>query len=1090
VTPQPKDSVRLWQDPVAIPTYVPPAPDKNPMFIEKRVYQGSSGRVYPNPITDRVSDTKTDVSWRAVHIENEFLYAMVLPDIGGRIHIGLDRTNNYEFFYRQHVIKPALVGLLGPWISGGVEFNWPQHHRPTTFMATDFTLESHADGSKTVWLSEHEPMNRMKGMHGVCLHPGKSFIELKVRLYNRTPLTQTFLWWANVAAKVHELYQSFFPPDVNYVADHAKRAMSLFPLCDGSYYGVDYAKRAAEGVPPDQLPSRFIPPGFYPPNDLSWYANISVPTSFMAMGSSEDFFGGYDFKADAGVVQIANHRISPGKKQWTWGNHDFGYAWDRELSDDSEPYIELMAGVFTDNQPDFSFLHPFETRTFNQFWYPIQKIGPAKHANLDAAVNIEQGRIGVAVTSIIEGARLLVTGPNGPILDRRVDLAPNSPLIESLELPHESIQLQLHSHDGRPIIEYTEQLRETRTHAPAPAIEPPMPRDVPTIERLYLIGQHIEQYRHATRLPELYWREGLRRDPEDARCNNAMGLWHLRRGEYSAAWGHFRMAVQALTRLNPNPNDGEPFYNLGLALRHLSDPEPAYDAFYKATWSYPWQSAAYFALAELDCRRQDWQTAHDHLDKSLSTNTPNLRAYILKAAVLLRLGQLHEAHKSIAKALALDPFATPDACRDDPQTYLDFALDYANAGLWPEAIALLAPKKFTHPMVHYTLGWLREQKADPTALDSYKTAAALFTDYCFPFRLEEIFILLAAQKANPTDANAFYYLGNLFYDRKRYDEAIAQWEKSRELNPNFSIVHRNLGLAYFNAAHDPARAKESYQKALAANADDARLLYEFDQLQKRLNEPPKSRLARLEENRRLVDQRDDLSVELATLCNLTGQSERAVELLSRRRFHPWEGGEGLVLAQFVAAHLILGRGVLKRDPKAALDHFRKAAQPPTNLAEARHVLAARADVDFALGSAHWALGERAIAREFWTRAAATDRDFAEMSVRSFSEQTYWKAQALKSLGKRPEFRRVLQRLKSDAAKQLKTKPKIDYFATSLPDLLLFEDDLNRRNEVTCRYLIGLAQLGLGSRAAARKEFGRVLKLDPSHLGATLAAGGR
>ena len=48
------------------------------------------------------------------------------------------------FFYRQNVIKPALVGLLGPWISGGVEFNWPQHHRPSTYMPAHSAIEEHA----------------------------------------------------------------------------------------------------------------------------------------------------------------------------------------------------------------------------------------------------------------------------------------------------------------------------------------------------------------------------------------------------------------------------------------------------------------------------------------------------------------------------------------------------------------------------------------------------------------------------------------------------------------------------------------------------------------------------------------------------------------------------------------------------------------------------------------------------------------------------------------------------------------------------------------------------------------------------------
>jgi hypothetical protein len=170
--------VKAWSEPVSIPTYAPMPPDKNPMFLEKRVYQGSSGRVYPLPFTDRISTERCERCWRAVHLENEFLRVMVLPEIGGRIHVGLDKTNGYDFFYRQNVIKPALVGLAGPWISGGVEFNWPQHHRPATFTPVDVHIEERADGSRTVWLGDHDPMNRLKGMHGVCLHPGRAYLEL------------------------------------------------------------------------------------------------------------------------------------------------------------------------------------------------------------------------------------------------------------------------------------------------------------------------------------------------------------------------------------------------------------------------------------------------------------------------------------------------------------------------------------------------------------------------------------------------------------------------------------------------------------------------------------------------------------------------------------------------------------------------------------------------------------------------------------------------------------------------------------------------------------------------------------------------
>ncbi|MCB1124596.1 MAG: DUF5107 domain-containing protein, partial [Verrucomicrobiae bacterium] len=378
-----------------IPTYPLGLPEKNPMFFEKRVYQGSNGKIYPLPFIDKVYDVPEPRAYQVASLENEYVYLELLPEIGGRIFKGQDKTNNhYDFFYRQDVIKPALVGLAGPWISGGVEFNWPQHHRPGTFMPSDVFIEEEADGARTVWMSELDALTRLKGMHGVRLRPGSSLVELRVRLYNRTPFTQTFLWWANVAARVHAHYQSFFPPDVHYVADHAVRAMSSFPEAWNKYYGVDYAAR----------------PGA---NDLSWYKNIPVPTSYMVCETNGGFFGGYDFEKQGGFVHVANKHISPGKKQWTWGNHAFGWAWDRELTDNGGPYVELMAGVYTDNQPDFSYLLPYETKTFSQYWWPIQKTGPVQEANRDAALRlVVKGDRSIDVTVLVsspqQGARVVL----------------------------------------------------------------------------------------------------------------------------------------------------------------------------------------------------------------------------------------------------------------------------------------------------------------------------------------------------------------------------------------------------------------------------------------------------------------------------------------------------------------------------------------------------------------------------------------------------------------------------------------------------------------------------------------------------------
>ncbi len=1090
--------VRVWEERVLIPTYLVPPPDPNPMFLEKRVYQGSGGKVYPNPFTDRVSDERKEMHYQAVFLENEYIQVMVLPEIGGRVHAGLDKTNGYEFIYRQHVIKPALVGLLGPWISGGIEFNWPQHHRPSTFAPVDYLIESYPDGAGTVWLSEHEPMNRMKGMVGITVYPGKSLVEGRVRLYNRTPFVQSFLWWANLGVHVHEQYQAFFPPDVTYVADHGRRATSEFPGARGFYYGVDYGR----GV------------------DIRWYKNIPVPTSYMVTESRFDFLGGYDHARQAGVVHVADHHIAPGKKLWTWGNAEFGHAWDRELTDSDGPYVELMAGVYTDNQPDFSWLQPYETKTFRQYWYPIQQIGPAVNANRKLAVSLETDggkvKFGVCAAERLPEARVVLSGGEAFFFDRTVNLDPANPLVERLTLPVNTepaeLLLRVFSCDGRELVCYRPEDLKGKAVG-QPATESPPPQKVKTNEELFLTGLHLEQYRHATRHPDLYWRELLDRDPNDVRANNALGLQNLRRGQFREAEEHFRLAIQRLTRWNPNPSDGEPYYNLGLALKFQHRLDESYSAFYKAAWNYAWQGASYYALAEIDCQHLRYESALEHLERSLAVNSPNLKARNLMSAILRRTGQVSQAEKLAQETAAMDPLdfwsrnelvlactARQDdkraeslgeelrhLMRGDVQTHLDIAFDYSNAGLWDEAQGLLgsllaANDGQVYPMVLYALGYFCEQAGEAKKACGFRRrASSAPPDYCFPARLEEAQVLESALAASPEDPRACYYLGNLLYDKKRYEEAIRNWEKSCELEPSFSIPWRNLGIAYYNIRHDAGKAVEAYRKAFEANPAHARLLYEMDQLSKRTGVPAEARLATLEKYPDLAEQRDDLSIEQATLYNQTGQPQKAMQIIVSRRFHPWEGGEGLVSSQYVWAHLLAGLECLESgDAQEALEHFEAAQRYPENLGEGKHPLTPENHLHYFAALAYEALSEPEEAKRSFEKAAQGSVNHLPMA--------YYQALALRKLGDEEAACKALHKLLDDATRQEAAEVKIDYFATSLPNFLLFEDDLQKRNRTDCLFLAGLALSGLGQRRQADERFRQVLALDVNHLWARLEMG--
>ena len=199
-----------------------------------------------------------------------------------------------------------------------------------------------------------------------------------------------------------------------------------------------------------------------------------------------------------------------------------------------------------------------------------------------------------------------------------------------------------------------------------------------------------------------------------------------------------------------------------------------------------------------------------------------------------------------------------------------------------------------------------------------------------------------------------------------------------------------------------------------------------------------------------------------------------------RNFQPWEGGEGQALSVFVRSRLALGRNALDRgDAAAAQAHFEAALSPPRNLGEAKHLLANQSDIHYGLGCALAALGEKAAAREHWLKAANFRGDFQEMSACAFSEMTYYSALAWERLGRKAKAEKLLRDLLAYALKLQKTEAKISYFATSLPALLLFEDDIQFRQETTALFLQAQARLGLGQKAKAKSLLETVLAAIPT-----------
>ncbi len=1077
------DNVTARFERMTIPTYRPNPPLDLPMFFEKKPYQGATGRLYPLQFTDSLSERKEDLEYDVGVLENESIRVEVLPAVGGKLLRGFDKIGNYDFIYHNSVVKPAMIGLAGPWVSGGIEFNWPQHHRPTTFLPLESAIEEGADGETTIWLGEVEPFHRMKGMVGISVCPGRSFIKARVRIFNRTSFAHPFMWWANLAVPVNGDYQVVFPPDVEWVNDHDRRAVIGWPIAKGIY-------RTAR------------PFDFDEGTDLSRYNSVKVPSSFMVSeGQSDmDFVSGYDHGKGAGIVAWADHRIAPGKKLFHWGVGEFGDMWCSNLTDSDGPYVELMTGAFTDNQPDFTWIQPYETKEFEQYWYPVREIGEVKNASRDAAVNLEPRKgglfVGVHATGKFAGAAVTLEHAGIPVWSTRADLSPGKPFTATIPEGsgwlHDSLRLSVKGASGRELVSYVPPKRGTKT-----PIEPRTPvlrpGEMASVEELYINGLHLEQYRQHCYEPADYYREGLRRDPGDIRCNTAMARLELGNGKFRACVDYCDGAIARLVSRNGHPADVEAFYLKAIALRFLDDAAGAREALSKVVWQYAWRSAGYFELACIGCREGDLESALSDLDTSLAADSRNLVALTLKAAVLRRLGRISEA-EALARATAetdlLDAGSRLELwlCTRDAglahgihatfdtkaQNYFDPICVYIHAGFWDDAIEVLDFVPADHPMAGFYRAWLLSR----SGREFRHAFGGIRKGICFPSRLEDIAVLaFAASEAPPDTRDAVesrYLLGCLYYDRFRYAEAVEQWEAAVALDPGHAHAWRNLAIARFDKLGDRRSARACMERAFALESGNPRLLYELQQLLKNGEVPNDERLALYMEHRELFRKRDDCYLDAMILLTAGQRCREAIEMAESRTFHIYEGGEGKLTSLHAWMHILRAFELEDGDRTAeALHHYRQATIIPKAYGEAKSHFAQEAHIHYF----------RALLLERTGAAAEAEAAFEEATVykAAISDISLFRALALQRLGRFGEAQAVLAEMLAAAENTLANPDRYKYFGVGSPTPQPFEYDIGRVNRVDGNILKAFALFGLGRSGAASSSIAAARLENPNEF---------
>ena len=621
-----------------------------------------------------------------------------------------------------------------------------------------------------------------------------------------------------------------------------------------------------------------------------------------------------------------------------------------------------------------------------------------------------------------------------------------------------------------------------------------LPEQIKTNEQLYLTGLHLEQYRHATWLATDYYEEALRRDPNDIRCLNALGLWYIRKGRFSRAEDYLRKAVKLSMKRNPNPYEGEPLYNLALALKYQGKLDEAYERFWKATWNKAWADAGYFEAAKISVKQSRFEDALDEINRCLDNNWHNHKARALKAAILRKLEMNDEALALIDESLSFDAFnygcryekylikqdereltEMKEMLRKSSQNYDELALDYQAAGLDTEAEAIwniAISEGAVSPMTYYYMG-------------RYDEAAHADLSYCFPNRAEDIIALEAAKRLSPADAHAPYLLGCLYYAARQYDLAIENWELSARLDPKFPTVWRNLALGRFNKQDRQQEALEYMERAFSLDENDERILMELDQLRKRLHHSHQERLTFLQKYPELIQRRDDLVLEEITLLNQTGRYEEAMQKLDAHIFHPWEGGEGKVSAQYQICRVELAKQALtRRDFEGAVRLLSECLDYPHHLGEGKLYGAQENDFHYLLGLAYEGMGDMETTRKYWEEATKGPQEPAAAMYYNDAkpDKIFYQGLALYKLGREGEAHGRFYRLINYGKQHIFEKQIMDYFAVSLPDLLIWEDSLDTKNLIHCKYMLALGYLGLGDNEHAQKYLAEVEALDNNHQG--------
>ena len=951
-------------------TYAEPQPEEWPMFADSRVHQRSKGSPWPNRVVVSVDrKNKFERPYRCLQLSNQYIRVEILPELGGKIYSLCDLRSGYECFYKQHVIKPALIGLLGSWVSGGVEFNWPYHHRPSTFMPCDYSVENHPDGGKTVWLGEYEPMSRMKGMVGIHLDPDSVKVETRVKLFNCTPVRQSFLWWENAAVPVHDNYRIFFPQDVGYIQFHYRKNVTSYPVGRGVYNGIDFG----DGT------------------DLRELRNTPRGTSYFCGSTRHGFFGGYDALKRCGVVHVANPGTAVGKKLFTWGHCQLAKSWENALTDTDGAYAELMAGSFSNNQPDFTWIESCEEKVFTQNWIPVSLSGEPVYATENAVLSRENEKwqlIGVGqhrdVSIVCDGQCL-----------KKTDIGPEN-LIE-FQLPDDFSSLAVLDASHNVLLQYSTR-NEEKAAPPKPLKDLPSLDAVKDADDAVLAGIHVEQFHDPITSGAPYFREALKQNPDHIGAHLGLAEYLYRHRFYKEARIHAEAAYRGLVRYNFQPLSGNCEYLLGLLCEETNDELSAEKHFQHASWAYDAAARSLTRLAMLEARRNNYPMMLNYSCEALRIFPANAAAIVLASIAEERMGNRDAAKARLAVLL-----------RDDPLNYPARHFLQAWGGAAPSKVCELTdPREKLLDLAELYDSIGDAENAKKTRCEAYRLPGRTF-----PHRKGELADLAARNDAESKNA-----LGSAFFAMGHYEECEVLFRQAYSADSGNPLFARNLAVLEYRLGN-----RQEALKLLLAAGDSPQAVWETSYVMSRMNLPASERIDYLlKHHADQNDIREDIALELASAYNENDNPDMALKVLLSRKFTPCEGGEHALAIQYMFAYFAKGLDAFaQKQPNNALKFFISAQNLPDSLGAGLWNDIMLIPAKFGQAEALALLGKKEDAQKIYHEIVAVQPDyFTNMHL---PELPVWTALAWSRLGEAGQaYMQVLKFMEESQAMRGKRDP--------------------------------------------------------------------